>query len=87
MRVEVLNQNIDQIAKQYQALVEKGTLKVTNKEVNGNPALQYEGAFTEKLRGLVTLMKVRDKTIRISTDAESFKPDYDEIIKTVQFNT
>ena len=87
VRVEVLNQNIDQITKQYQALVEKGTLKVTNKEVNGNAALQYEGAFTDKLRGLVTLMKVRDKTIRISTDAESFKPDYDEIIKTVQFNT
>ena len=30
-------------------------------------------------------MKVRDKTLRFSTDADTFKPDFEAILKTVKF--
>lgn len=34
----------------------------------------------------MVLMKVRDKTIRFSTDADTFKPDFQTILSTVKIS-
>lgn len=44
------------------------------------------GTFEKELRGSVVLMKVRDKTIRFSTDADTFKPDFQTILGTVKIS-
>ncbi len=85
LRVEILNKNFDDTLKQYESQLKKGELKSSNVEYNGNAATRLDGAFSKELRGAVVLMKVRDKTIRLSTDADSFKPDFDTLLGTVKF--
>ena len=67
------------------SLLKKGDLTSSSVEYNGNTATRIDGAFSKDLRGSVVLMKVRDKTLRFSTDADTFKPDFEAILKTVKF--
>ncbi|OYW41989.1 hypothetical protein B7Z28_01910, partial [Candidatus Saccharibacteria bacterium 32-45-3] len=85
LRLEILNSNFDDVLKSYENQLKKGELKSSTPEYNGNASTRLDGAFSETLRGAVVLMKVRDKTIRISTDADTFKPDFDAVLNTVNF--
>lgn len=85
LRVEILNQDFDAVLRQYESLLKKGDLTSSTPEFNGNASTRIDGAFSKELRGSVVLMKVRDKTIRFSTDADSFKPDFQSILDTVKF--
>jgi len=85
LRLEILNQDFDAVLKQYEQLLKKGDLTSSTPEFNGNASTRIDGAFTKELRGSVVLMKVRDKTIRFSTDADTFKPDFQAILDTVKF--
>ena len=85
MRLEILNKSLDDTLKQYESQLKKGDLKSSNVEYNGIASTRLDGAFTKELRGSVVLMKVRDKTIRLSTDADTFRPDFDAVLATVDF--
>lgn len=85
LRLEILNQDFDKVLAQYNSALKKGDLTSSSVEFNGNSATRLDGAFTKDLRGSVVLMKVRDKTIRFSTDADTFKPDFKAVLDTVKF--
>jgi len=85
LRIEVLNSDYDKVLGQYASLLKKGDLVSSSVEYNGNSATRLDGAFSKELRGSVVLMKVRDKTIRFSTDADTFKPDFQAVLETVKY--
>ena len=85
LRLEILNSDFNKTLNQYASLLKKGDLTSSSVEYNGNTATRIDGAFSKDLRGSVVLMKVRDKTLRFSTDADTFKPDFEAILKTVKF--
>ncbi|MDO5343838.1 MAG: hypothetical protein Q4F02_02935 [Candidatus Saccharibacteria bacterium] len=85
LRLEILNSDFDKVLGQYASLLKKGDLTSSSVEFNGNAATRLDGAFSKDLRGSVVLMRVRDKTIRFSTDADTFKPDFATILATVTF--
>ena len=85
LRLEILNSDFNKTLEQYASLLKKGDLTSSSVEYNGNTATRIDGAFSKDLRGSVVLMKVRDKTLRFSTDADTFKPDFEAILKTVKF--
>lgn len=85
LRLEILNQDFDKVLTQYSSALKKGELTSSSVEFNGNSATRIDGTFSKDLRGSVVLMKVRDKTIRFSTDADTFKPDFKAILDTVSF--
>ena len=85
LRLEILNSDFNKTLDQYASLLKKGDLTSSSVEYNGNTATRIDGAFSKDLRGSVVLMKVRDKTLRFSTDADTFKPDFEAILKTVKF--
>ena len=85
LRVEVLNSDYDKVISQYNSLLKKGDVVSSSVEYNGNSATRLDGAFSKELRGSVVLMKVRDKTIRFSTDADTFKPDFQAVLETVKY--
>lgn len=85
LRLEILNKGFDDVLKTYDSQLKKGDLKSSSPEYNGNASTRLDGAFTADLRGAVVLMRVRDKTIRISTDADTFKPDFEALLQTVTF--
>lgn len=85
LRLEILNKDYDEVLKEYSDRLKKGELTSSTPEVNGNASTRIDGAFTKDVRGSVVLMRVRDKTIRLSTDADTFKPDFQAILDTVKF--
>ncbi len=83
-RLEIINQNMDTVLKPYQNKIKKGELTASSTEFNGIAATRIDGAFEKDLRGSAVFMKVRDKTIRCSTDADTFKPDFEAILGTIK---
>ena len=86
LRVTIEQQDYDQVVKTYQLLVQKGDLKSSATSSNGNNGTRLDGSFTKNLRGAAVIYKIRDKTVIIQTDADTFKPDFENIIKTINFN-
>lgn len=85
LRLEIINKNFEDVLKQYESQLKKGELKSSNVEYNGNSVARLDGAFSKELRGVAVLMRVRDKTIRFSTDADIFKPDLEAVLDTVKY--
>lgn len=83
LRLEILNKDFAKVAAEYDSLLKKGDIASSTLEYNGNAATRFDGAFSKELRGAVVLMRVRDKTIRFSTDADVFKPDFKAVLDTV----
>ena len=52
-------------------------------EQNGT---RLDGSFTEDIRGSAVIFKIRDKTVTLRSDAETFRADFDALIKTITFN-
>lgn len=86
LRLEIINKNMNTVLNDYQSRLKKGELTSSSTEFNGISATRIDGTFEKELRGSVVLMKVRDKTIRFSTDADTFKPDFQTILGTVKIS-
>jgi hypothetical protein len=86
LRVQVEEKDYDQVVKTYQDLVKKGTLRSSATSANGNNGTRLDGNFTKDIRGSAVIYKIRDKTVTLRTDADTFKPDFESIIKTLNFN-
>ena len=84
MRLEIINKDFNTVLKNYEQKVKKGELSSSSVEFNGIAATRVDGALSKELRGTVVLMKVNDKTIRFSTDADTFKPDFEAVLKTLK---
>jgi hypothetical protein len=87
LRVTIENVAYDEVLDSYKATVKKGDLSSSPVSVNGHDGTRLDGSFTKDLRGAAVLFKVRDKTVTIQTDADTFKPYFEDIIKTIDFNS
>ena len=85
-RVEILSQDYDEVIERYKSLVEDGKLKSSTFSANGHRGTRLDGNFSDDLRGSGVFFKLRDKTVSVFTDANTFKPDFDKIIRTIKFN-
>lgn len=86
LMVSIENRAYDRALEGYRGAVEKGELKSSSIKVNGHTGTRFDGNLTADIRGAAAVFRVRDKTITITTQAETFKPYFDTIIKTVTFN-
>jgi len=86
LRVSIEERDYDTVVKSYEALVKKGDLRTSATSANGNDGTRIDGSFTKDIRGAAVLYKIRDKTVTLRTDADTFKPDFENIIKTIKFN-
>jgi hypothetical protein len=87
LRVLIEEEDYGQIVGSYEKLVKKGDLKSSATSVNGQNGTRLDGSFSKNIRGAAVIYKLRDKTITLRTDADTFKPDFENIIKTIKFNT
>lgn len=87
LRVTIEQKDYDQVVQSYESLVKKGDLRSSATSANGNNGTRLDGNFTKDLRGSAVIYKIRDKTVTIRTDADTFKPDFENIIKTINFNS
>ena len=86
LRVTIEEKDYDQVVKSYEKLVSKGDLRSSATSTNGNNGTRFDGNFSKDIRGSAVLYKIRDKTLTMRTDADTFKPDFENIIKTIKFN-
>lgn len=75
------------VLKKYDGLVKSGKLKSSTTSANGQNGTRFDGNFTKDIRGAAVIYKIRDKTLVMQTDADTFKPKFEEIIKTIKFNS
>lgn len=86
LRVTVEQNDYDKVIKEYDARIKKGDLRSSGVTANGNTGIRFDGNFSKDIRGAAVIFKVRDKTVTLRTDADTFKPDFENIIKTINFN-
>ncbi len=86
LRVVIEQRDYDQVVASYSSLVKKGDLRSSAIAADGNNGTRLDGSFSKDIRGSAVLYKVRDKTITLRADADTFKPDFENIIKTIKFN-
>jgi hypothetical protein len=87
LRIVIEPKDYDQVVKSYEALVKKGDLRTSATSANGNNGTRLDGNFSKDIRGSAVIYKIRDKTVTIQTDADTFKPDFENLIKTINFNS
>lgn len=87
LRVTIESKDYDKVVATYEALVKTGALRSSAVSVNGNNGTRIDGNFTKDIRGSAVIYKIRDKTVTLRTDADTFKPDFETLIKTIKFNS
>jgi hypothetical protein len=86
LRVTIEQRDIDTVIASYNSLVKTGKLAASSVKINDTDATRLDGNFTTNIRGSAVIFKIRDKTVTVRSDADTFKPDFDALIKTITFN-
>lgn len=86
LRVTIETKDYDTVLNTYQASVKKGDLKSSTIKINGLDSTRLDGNFTKDIRGSAVVFKIRDKTVTIRTDADTFKGDFDALVASIKFN-
>ncbi len=85
LRVEIVAKNYDEYVEDFDKLVKDGKLRSSTFTAFGESGVRFDGMFSDKVRGSMVVFKIRDRTAVIRTDADTFKPDFEEIVQTIQF--
>ena len=94
LRVEMVSTDYSQIVAQYAAQTKKGTLTaaayVPPKMVgvaNVQTGTHFDGTLDRSKNGSLDVIKVRDKTLKISTESKDYLPDFNgTILASLKFS-
>lgn len=86
LRVTIVDEAYDSVLDDYQGEIEDGLLTSESITVDQETGTRLDGAFSDEVRGAAVIFKIRDKTLTIQTDADTFKPYFEKIVPTIQFN-
>ena len=86
LRVLIEQKDYDQILTSYDSLVKNDALNSSSVTANGINGTRLDGNFTKDIRGSAVIFKIRDKTLTVRTDADTFLPDFNALITTIKFN-
>lgn len=86
LRVTIVDEAYDSVLEEYSGAIEEGVLTAKSFTVDKETGTRLDGSFDDDIRGAAVIFKIRDKTLTIQTDANTFKPYFEKIIQTIQFN-
>lgn len=86
LRVTIETKDYDDVVDGFQRLVENGDLKSSSVKADDQNGTKLEGAFSKDIRGTAVIFKIRDKTVTLRTDADTFKNDFNAIVASITFN-
>ena len=87
LRVMILNESYDSYIQSYQSKVEDGSMTLTVSPVGGTNANIYKGKLDNDFQGIAAILKIRDKTVVIQTDALLYENEFNYILSTVSYNS
>ncbi len=83
LRLQVVQQSYDSVLKQFDSLTKAGKVKVTPYVAPKQPGItgaRIEGQLDSQKKGVLVLLPLRDKTIKIWTESDDFINDLNNII-------
>lgn len=87
LRVSILQEDYSSFVKSFADDVKEGKLKTSVFTANGQSGTRIDGTFSESIKGSAVVMKIRDKTLYVRTDSNSFLPEFEDLIKTIRFES
>ncbi len=87
LRVKIQQKLYDDSLKEYDPLLKTGQITssaFTNP--SGIVGTRFDGRFNNDIRGIALVIKMRDRTLTLRTDADVFKDDFEALAQTVKFN-
>lgn len=85
LRVTIQDKSFDTAVRSYDSYVRNGRLSVVTRNVGGTMANVYTGELPNEIHGVLTIFKLRDKSVLIQTDAELFADEYYKLLDSVTF--
>jgi hypothetical protein len=88
LRVQILDSSYDTLIAKYQKDAEKGTITVTAYRPEKVPSVlgaRINGEIIKGKQGSMILLPQRDKTFIIWTESTDYVPDFENVIKTINF--
>jgi len=86
LRITIEQRDYATVLASYGDLVKKGTLRSSAFTVDGSNGTRLDGNFTKDIRGSAVIFKIRDTTLTMRTDADTFDTDFNALIATIKFN-
>lgn len=86
VRLKIESKLYEDSLKLYEPLLKTGQIKssaFTSESITGT---RYEGRFNNDISGVAVVIKMRDRTLTLRTDADVFKEDFEKLLQTVEFN-
>ncbi|OGL34420.1 hypothetical protein A3F65_00235 [Candidatus Saccharibacteria bacterium RIFCSPHIGHO2_12_FULL_47_16b] len=87
LRVELINSEYASVADQYDSQIKDGSLKAVAyippqmvNVANVQPGLKLDGQLTSDFSGSMVVIKVRDKTLQLSTQSKDFLKDFNDTV-------
>ena len=89
LRFKILNQQITSVQSEYDSKLEEGevTASAFNADNNKLTGTKYVGKISEKIDGIVVLIKVNDKTVVLQTDAQVYAQDFETLLTKLRRNS
>ena len=87
LRIKIEQKSYEKSLVAYDPLLKTG--QITSKAFTGADGVtgtRFDGRFNNDIRGSAVVIKMRDRTLTLRTDADVFKSDFDALIQTVKFN-
>ncbi len=86
-RVSINSVSYDSTLQSYSSLVKTGKLKSSPVSVNGQNGTRFDGNFSTTVQGSMVIFKIRDKSLKVSTESPTFLNDYQTaILGSLKFN-
>jgi hypothetical protein len=87
LRVTVANTTYEAALQQMDSFVKTGDLKASSVTLNGVAGVRYDGKIASNIQGSLVIFKVRDKSLKVYTETDTFRGDFDKIIlPSLKFN-
>ena len=87
LRFVINNNNYDSLIADLQKDISEGKITMDLRQINGANANFYVGELRSGIYGAMVIIKVRDKTVILQTDAYSvYGNDFEALLKTVRYN-
>lgn len=83
VRYQVIERDYASEVKQYDNPLQKGSVRARAYKSLSDPnnvGIRFDGEIADKKQGAIIILPLRDKTIKIWTEATQFVPDFDKII-------
>ena len=88
LRVTIEDEDYDKVVDSYNKSVSDNDLKATAFKLNDTvTGTRLDGNFSKDIRGSAVIFKIRDKTVTLRTDADTFSDDFNKLIQTIAFNS